>query len=162
MANTDYGFLKFSNVTVFTSQQKSISFLRRVYDREHGRVYPHLTAIINVVDGKVDGILWDETCVFCSNDKCLENTLFFNGTEAHLKEPSRGCYKTTRECDDLHRAGGNDCDLTVYFTWTGTDVKGNPLLSSNKRFSMFNPKQIQDAFKDSLPDFSNIKLPSWR
>ncbi len=107
----------------------------------------------------VKGILWDDACIFCSNDKCLENTLYFNGTEAHLNEPTRGCYKTREECDKNDRSGGSICDLTIYVTWTGTDKDGKPMLSSNKRYSLFNPKQVQDSFKDSLPDFSNIKLP---
>ena len=97
------------------------------------------------------GILWDEACMFCSDDKCLENTLYFNGTAATLNEPTRGCYKTREECDESVRSGGNLCDLTVYVAWTGTDVDGKPMLSSNKQFSLFNPKQVQDSLKDSLP-----------
>ena len=51
MSDTSYSFLRNSNVTVFTSSQNSISFLRTLYDRANGHVYPHLTAIIDVDNG---------------------------------------------------------------------------------------------------------------
>lgn len=109
----------------------------------------------------VQGILWDNACMFCSNDKCLENSYYFDGSQAYLSEPTRGCYKTKQECDELHIAGSHECDLTIYFTWTGTDKDGKPMLSSNNRFSMFKIKQLKDVFKDSLPRFPTITLPKW-
>eukprot|EP00560_Eucampia_antarctica_P007039 CAMPEP_0197828758 /NCGR_PEP_ID=MMETSP1437-20131217/5288_1 /TAXON_ID=49252 ORGANISM="Eucampia antarctica, Strain CCMP1452" /NCGR_SAMPLE_ID=MMETSP1437 /ASSEMBLY_ACC=CAM_ASM_001096 /LENGTH=78 /DNA_ID=CAMNT_0043430119 /DNA_START=567 /DNA_END=800 /DNA_ORIENTATION=- len=77
---------------------------------------------------------------------------------ASIEEPTKGCYITREQCDAIHDAGGNECDLTVYFTWYGTDKDGKPLTSANQRFSMFNPRHIKDSFKDRLP---NVNLPNW-
>lgn len=96
------------------------------------------------------GIAWDDACVFCADDRCKENTFHFNGTVARLNEPTRGCYLTKAQCDKIHQKGGNDCDLSIYVVWTGTDANGKFLTSSNNRFSAFQPKQIQDFFKDSV------------
>ena len=43
-----------------------------------------------------------------------------------------------------------DCDLQFHVVWTGTDENGKYLNSFNNRFSAFQPKQIQDYFKDSI------------
>lgn len=137
-----YDFVEESDISVMTASGQGISFLRKLYDGEQSYVFPYLTAIIDVKDGVVDGILWDDACVFCAKQKCLENTYNFDGTEAIIDEPSKGCYITKERCDELHESGGNDCDLTVYFVWTGTDEDGKPMTSSNKRFSLFNPRHV--------------------
>lgn len=137
------------DITVFASSQTSLSFLRKYYDQSYG-VFPHLTAIIDVKDGVVQGIAWDDACVFCSDDLCEENTFNFNGKQASLNEPTKGCYLTRDVCDKIHGNNGDDCDLKFHVVWTGTDSNGNYLTSSNNRFSAFQPKQIQDYFKDSI------------
>ena len=57
---------------------------------------------------------------------------------------------TRDECDKIHKNDGTDCDLTIYVVWTGTDEKDKYLTSSNNRFSAFQPKQIQDFFRDGV------------
>lgn len=154
-----YSFLSGSGVSVLTASDQALSFLRTTYDRANDRIYPHLTASIDVENGVVKGILWDNACVFCSDDLCVENTFYFNGTSAEgIKEPTKGCYITKDQCDKIHEAGGNECDITIYFTWYGSDENGRPLTSNNKRFSVFNPKNIKDSFKDRLP---SINAPDW-
>jgi len=152
-------FLQGTGVSVLTASDQSISYLRQLYDREKNYIYPHLTAIIDVQNGVVEGILWDDATVFCSSDKQEENTFNFNGVVAdNLGEETKGCYITEDQCDKIHEAGGNECDLTIYFTWYGTDEDGKPLTSGNKRFSAFNPKNIRDSFKDGLP---SVNAPDW-
>lgn len=153
-----YNFLEESDISVLTASGQGVSFLRKFYDREQGYIFPFLTAIIDVKDGVVDGILWDDACVFCAKHKCLENTYNFEGIEVSINEPSKGCYITKEQCDELHESGGNDCDLTVYFVWTGTDQNGSPLTSFNNRFSMFQPSHAHDTYRDNLP---RVGKPNW-
>lgn len=138
-----------ANITLFASSQTSVSFLRKFYDRDVG-VFPYLTAIINVQDGVVRGISWDDACVFCGSNRCVENTYDFSGQQAFPREPTTGCYLTKQECSDIHSKGGNTCDLTLYVVWTGTDANGNYFTSSSKRFSAFSPKQIKDQVRDTI------------
>lgn len=156
-----------TNVTVFASSQKSLSFVRKYYDADFG-VFPYLTAVINVKKGVVQGIAWDDACVFCREARCLENTFDFSGNVAMPREPTRGCYLSIEECDrfaaDATANSGtsgnsneNVCDLKLYAVWTGTDSDGNYLKSSSKRFSAFSTKQVQDQVRDGfaklVPDF---------
>lgn len=143
------------NVTVFASSGPSLSFLRKYYDEDFG-VFPYLTAIIDVEDGVVKGIAWDDACIFCSKDRCLENTFGFDGEPAQPREPTRGCYITAAECVQLHADGRKDCDLTLYVVWTGTDKKGEYLKSSSKRKSAFSSKQMKDQLKDGLSDLKGL------
>ena len=83
------------NVTIHVASQKVLSFQRMFYSQSGGvgRIFPHLTAIIDVKKGVVNGITWDDACLFCSDDKCLENTYDFNGnlgTQSEYKQPVRG------------------------------------------------------------------------
>ena len=105
----------------------------------------------------MQGIAWDDACVFCAQNRCIENTFNFNGNPASLSEPTKGCYLTLEQCDTIHEKGGKDCDLTIHVVWTGTDERGKFLTSSNQRFSAFQPKQIQDFFRDSITSL----LPSF-
>eukprot|EP00558_Chaetoceros_sp_UNC1202_P007875 CAMPEP_0197246124 /NCGR_PEP_ID=MMETSP1429-20130617/10680_1 /TAXON_ID=49237 /ORGANISM="Chaetoceros sp., Strain UNC1202" /LENGTH=239 /DNA_ID=CAMNT_0042706729 /DNA_START=18 /DNA_END=737 /DNA_ORIENTATION=+ len=139
------------DVTVFASSQTSLSFLRKYYDTKFG-IFPHLTAIIDVHKGQVQGIAWDNACVFCADERCAENTYGFDAQGARLGEPTKGCYLTKNECDEIQAQGGNECDLTLYVVWTGTDVNGSYLTSSSNRFSAFNPKQVKDQMRDGIKD----------
>lgn len=153
-----------------------MSFLRIYYDPVKGRVFPFLTAIIDVDGGIVKGIAWDNACVFCSKDRCLENTYDFDGnlqSEEVLQGQSKGCYLDETECNALQLAKSDtcdkkgeckeegctcdsDCDIRIYVVWTGTDVDGNVFQSSSSRFSAFPAQRIQDRILNSLPD-----LPDW-
>lgn len=80
------------NVTIHVASQKVLSFQRMFYSQSGGvgRVFPFLTAIIDVKKGVVNGITWDDACLFCSDDNCLENTYDFNGnlgTQSEYKQP---------------------------------------------------------------------------
>jgi hypothetical protein len=100
------------------------------YDYELGRIYPYLTAIINVTAGEVTGISWDDACDFCASDTCEENTVNFNGVEVteEWAGPTKGCYITQEECNILAAETLHStpiiCDVLVYVVWTGTDSTG--------------------------------------
>ena len=127
--------------------------------------------------GIVQGIAWDNACVFCSPDECLENTYNFDGDLAvGLEGQSKGCFLSKKECDafqdkksDTCTQSGkctekdctceNECDIRVYVVWTGTDVDGNVFQSSSSRFSAFPAQRIQDRIQQLLPDIPGIDLP---
>ena len=124
--------------------------MRRYWDKSNGRIYPYLTAILDVKDGVVVGITWDDACIFCEQKECLPNTFNFDGsvaTQEQASQPVNGCYMTKTECDASRVTGLNKCDLKLYVAWTGTDADGNVLLSSNSRFSAFPPNRVQENVK---------------
>jgi len=166
---------------IFVASQAASSFLRRYYDEEKMYVFPHLTAIIEVQRGVVIGITWDSACMFCHPIRCRKNTYNFRG--AVVKDlgglPINGCFVRRKECEELslqgnHKGkqkkdkakGGNDkkdqaeeCQLKIYFAWTGTDVNGNALSSVNKRFSAFNnvPKMGLPSLEDVGEVVTDVK-----
>jgi hypothetical protein len=127
------------NIAVGITSQDHLSYLRRYFDNELGRIYPYLTAIINVKDGDVIGISWDDSCEFCGSDTCAENTVDFNGvqvTEESSGQPTKGCYMTQEECNALAVVERNDlgdnpiiCEVVVNVVWTGTDSTGKSFQS---------------------------------
>jgi hypothetical protein len=60
-----------------------------------------------------------------------------------------GCYLTREECLGFAVDGSNVCDLKLHVVWTGTDVNGKALLSSDSRMSMFPPDRIQEKVKNT-------------
>mmetsp|Transcript_23239 Transcript_23239/g.33998 ORF Transcript_23239/g.33998 Transcript_23239/m.33998 type:complete len:104 (+) Transcript_23239:444-755(+) len=66
--------------------------------------------------------------------------------------PPKDATLQKNECDEIQAQGGNECDLTLYVVWTGTDVNGSYLTSSSNRFSAFNPKQVKDQMRDGIKD----------
>jgi len=127
-----------------------LSFLRRYFDKTTERIYPYLTAIIDVQDGIVRGIAWDDACIFCEKDKCVPNTYNFDGSLATTEQISQsvnGCYVTVKDCLGFAADGSDICNLKIYAVWTGTDADGKVLLSSDSRFSMFPPNRVQENVK---------------
>eukprot|EP00594_Rhizosolenia_setigera_P008326 CAMPEP_0178958172 /NCGR_PEP_ID=MMETSP0789-20121207/11434_1 /TAXON_ID=3005 /ORGANISM="Rhizosolenia setigera, Strain CCMP 1694" /LENGTH=597 /DNA_ID=CAMNT_0020640727 /DNA_START=328 /DNA_END=2121 /DNA_ORIENTATION=+ len=143
-------------VSIHVASQKAVSFIRRFYDSEQNKIYPYLTAILDVDNGVVKGIAWDDSCVFCRSEpeRCEENTYDFSGTSRIGPEKTKGCFFTKDECDKLHSEGKKDCDLNLYVVWTGTDKNGRLLSSSGSRWSAFPASNIP---KISFPDLNKIK-----
>lgn len=136
-----------------------LSFLRVYFDPKETRVFPFLTAVIDVSSGIVQGIAWDNACVFCNKQRCLENMYNFDGVSASalgVSAPSKGCYFTEQECNKIHENGGTQCDVTLYVVWTGTDQDGRTFQSSGKRFSAFPPARLQDSLMNQLPSLSDF------
>lgn len=149
---------------IFAASQTSLSFLRRYYDKTSDRIYPYLTAIIDVKDGIVRGIAWDDACIYCEKRTCLANTYNVNGTAAtseQIKQPVDGCYLSKLECQGFMRDGSNKCDLKLNVAWTGTDVNGKVLLSSASRPSMFPPNRIQENVKGQYESMKK-RLEDWK
>jgi hypothetical protein len=139
----------------------SLSFQRVFFDpnKGSGRVFPYLTAIIDLKKGIVNGITWDDACLFCSDDLCLENTYDFNGnpgTQAEFGQPTRGCFITQLECAAFMLEKDPRCDITVHVVWTGDDADGRAMQSSAFRFSAFPEQELANRFADSLPEIPDF------
>lgn len=103
-------------------------------------------AIIDVNKGVVDGITWDDGCIFCKDLGCDNNAYGYDGEIADLPTPTGSCAKLKSECADGISSQSTLCDIAFHVVWTGTDADGIPFQSSAYRFSAF-PKQ---DFVDSL------------
>jgi hypothetical protein len=139
----------------------SLSFQRRYYDGFE-KVYPHLTAILDVKDGIILGISWDDSCLFCGKSECEENTYDFNGVmgnEDQFNQPTKGCWIPKELCEQYLLEGRTDCDLILYVVWTGTDSDGAVLQSSAYRFSAFPAQELTDRFSQNVPEFPELGLP---
>jgi hypothetical protein len=149
-----------TNVTVGAASQTALSFLRLYFDQSKQRVYPFLTAIMDVNKGVVRGITWDDACVFCGGlkDACEENTYNYNGVAQDRKsarQKTKSCYYSVQDCDKqlTTNSSSTACDLTLYTVWSGTDADGKALQSQAFRFSQFPVQGLADRFTQAIvPD----------
>ncbi|KAG7340152.1 hypothetical protein IV203_006556 [Nitzschia inconspicua] len=146
------------NITVHVSSQTALSFQKRYFDGFE-KVFPYLTAIINVEGGTVTGITWDDACLFCSANDCEPNTFDFSGnlaTKDEARQPVGGCGVLTDNCRSQVTTGdeqADGCDLLLYVVWTGTDSRGRDFRSSAYRFSAFPAQKWTNRISQVLPDF---------
>jgi hypothetical protein len=151
-------FANSKTITLSTTSQTAFSFLRVYYDQTQDRVYPFLTAIMNVKKGVIQGITWDDACVFCGGTECVENTYNYNGVpqnKSSAGQTTRSCFIKRTDCDDLIGTNSSStvCDLTLYTVWTGTDANGIALQSQAYRFSAFPAQELSDRLSQLLiPD----------
>lgn len=148
-----------NDIALGVASQDKLSFLRTYYNRTEGKVYPFLTAIIDVSSGVVQGITWDDACVFCGGGQCEEITYNYNGvqqTQSSSGQPTAGCFYPDSQCNQFVANKDTTCDLTLYVVWTGTDVNGKAFLSSAYRFSAFPAQQIKDRITRNLPTFPSL------
>jgi hypothetical protein len=107
------------------------------------------TVVIAVEEGIVQSITFDDGCFLCGgNDSptCVVNARQITPGGAAVDEAvQRGCATPISQCRDLPPAPGgnstasvsNTCDLRLWITWAGTDVKNRYFTSFNKRFSRY-------------------------
>jgi hypothetical protein len=153
------------NITLGAASHQSLSFLRMYYNVQAKKIYPFLTAIVNVDKGNITSITWDDACVFCSPNECEEITYDFNGNLQSTQssgQPTSGCFIPQSGCQSTNQEeeggsssnnpGANVCDLVLYVVWSGTDAGNRAFQSSNSRFSVFPPQNIQDRIKQLVPE----------
>lgn len=158
-------FTESPTITVSASSQMAVSFVRVYYDAVKDRVYPFLTAIMDVDNGVIKGITWDDACVFCGGTECVENTYNFNGmpqNQSSAGQNTRSCFVSTEDCNSLLATNSSStvCDLTLYTVWSGTDANGIALQSQAYRFSAFPAQELSDRITqllvpDAAADFIN-------
>ena len=123
------------------------TFSRGYYDNSTQRVFPNpVTIIIDVDDGKIASVSFDDSCVFCEPERCVPNTYNPTGFSVSGDIYYEECYKTVMECDELVKSDPTACDLSAYIVWTGFDKNGKVLDSVNSRFSAFSSSTIREDF----------------
>jgi len=111
--------------------------------------FPYMTIIIDLQDGKVENLVWDDGCHFCSSNRCIPATRDFDGnvvTEDFLDD----CYLADEDCI-TGTTVSEACTLTVYVVFAGTDSNGIAMESANLRFSRFREGALSD-FADDQED----------
>ena len=156
LVKTQQGIFAGANITLGVASQTSLSFLRMYYDQFNKKVYPFLSAIISVRQGRVAGITWDDACIFCDGFKevCEENTYNFNGdsvTANSAGQETKSCFLTVAQCEESIQKGEHACDLTLYVVWSGTDAGGKALQSQAYRFSQFPAQELTDRLAQAIP-----------
>jgi hypothetical protein len=113
---------------------------------------------MDVKNGVIQGITWDDGCVFCGATECIENTYNYNGiaqNQSTAGQETRSCFIKRQDCEDLIGTNSSStvCDITVYTVWTGTDANGIALQSQAYRFSAFPAQELSDRISQLLiPD----------
>jgi len=101
---------------------------------------PFWTIVIEVTNGLVDTLTWDDSCPLCSSsDLCVEG---------------RNCGVPHTSCGNA--ASDDNCNLQIYVAWFGTDVDGNYFTSSDKRLSRFRSGSLAGAYASALTKANNI------
>lgn len=107
-------------------------------------VIPFATAIVELDNGRIQRIYWDEGCFTCQQDR-----------EACYEEI---CGVPYSDC----QSGSVDCDIKIYLAWSGTDSNGRYLLSSGKVLSRFSRYSVKAAWdnaartaEETYPQFSS-------
>ena len=148
------------NVAVHVESMGVTSF-QKLYRQEDplGRTFSTLTAIINLDQGVVTGITFDNGCVLCDNsDRCVENTYNYLGEPYAGVGATSDCFLTDAECATNSQVDPKACQLTVYVTWTGTDAKGNYLTSSSRRFSLFSSYSVNSYVNGLVKGVKGVSL----
>ena len=98
-------------------------------------VAPVFSVVVDVNDGEIHSVDWDNSCRDCSSD-CLKG----NGEDV--------C--ALPRCANLTSP---DCDPKVYVSWIGKDKNGLSLESAGHRISAFRKFSLYDAYDSANKDF---------
>eukprot|EP00484_Ammonia_sp_Unknown_P028275 CAMPEP_0197027052 /NCGR_PEP_ID=MMETSP1384-20130603/7042_1 /TAXON_ID=29189 /ORGANISM="Ammonia sp." /LENGTH=238 /DNA_ID=CAMNT_0042455843 /DNA_START=39 /DNA_END=755 /DNA_ORIENTATION=+ len=90
-------------------------FARYTDENDRTWIYTQMSLVIVLDNGKVDEVLWDKGCTGCDAENCIKNN----------------CAIPVSECNV------NNCDMSAYISWYGTDSGGRYLLSAGQRLSQF-------------------------
>jgi len=96
----------------------------------HVFVVPFWTVIVQLNNGALDFIWWDDGCFGCGGAQCIND---FCGIDSNSCKPD----------------GESDCDVKMYVGWTGTDDTGRFLVSAGKRLSRFRQWSVSSAYDNA-------------
>ncbi len=96
----------------------------------YGYIVPFWTLIITLDNGRVEKMEWDDGCLSCKDEQCVDSTCSVSIAET-------GC-----------RAAGSktDCSPKFFVGWFGTDRNGQYLTSAGSRYSRFRSYSLNSAF----------------
>lgn len=105
-----------------------------------------LSLVVNLRDGVVHSLVWDNGCDGCGPQRCMKSALQLDPTSmvpGAETFDNGACGKTHLQCGE-NKA---DCDLQILVTWAGTDKDGNHLQSAGRRISRFGGDTIASMYE---------------
>ena len=141
--------------------------------------FPIFTVILTLDHGVVQSVAYDEGCFFCATNtpQCDYTALHANFSQTIYDPDLKGCRLEQSACypkgfgtpnvgansttpaanatlvappSNTTVPAADSCDLRVYVVWTGTDARGNGLMSANKRFSRYRQFNVATAYQSAL------------
>lgn len=103
----------------------------------NGNTVSFFTAIIQLNNGKVDKIYWEDGCFDCRGN-CVNS--------------GRDCAYANTTCET------KNCDIKFYVAWRGTDTSGQFMTSSGKTISKYRAYSINGVYQTVLDLPSQIIL----
>ena len=107
---------------------------------------------IEVTDGTVTDLVWEDTCNGCTTQSCLEDSC---STETDSLDPK--CDDADALKDDPYR-----CGLKIYVGWRGTDSKGVSLTSYTSMPLRFQKYSFVTSAYNAAAGFSSDFLSFWK
>lgn len=140
-----------NGIALHVSSQKSYTLQKWYYNTQRQTISPAMTAIIEVDDGIVKRITWDDGCIFCRDKACGTENYGYDGMQDNLTATGI-CEESKEDCDSSNPV----CDITFHVVWTGTDGNGRPFQSSAYRFSAFPKQDFVDGL--NIPTLSDLGI----
>lgn len=101
------------------------------------RVAAYYTAVINAEKGEVTGVSWENECLGCLSENCLE-----------AASPCTSNLAT--ECQsETNPTTPTTCSLKVYVAWKGSDKDGQFFTSSEQTISNFRKFSAKFAYEEA-------------
>ncbi|EWS72669.1 hypothetical protein TTHERM_000727808 (macronuclear) [Tetrahymena thermophila SB210] len=119
-------------------------------------VFPIFSAVIQITNGKITGIDWDNGCWNGSSPTVCKqltvSTLDSKGNQTTYSESNNYITDCTNNSTD------GSCDPKVYISWMGTDSNGNYMTSAGLRMSRFQSYSVGEFYQSSKSAFSGISI----
>ncbi|KAL4479246.1 hypothetical protein ABPG72_011458 [Tetrahymena utriculariae] len=119
-------------------------------------VFPIQSAVIQIQNGKITGIDWDNGCWNGSSSTVCKqltiSTLDSTGNQTTYTESNNFITDCTNNATD------GSCDPKIYISWMGTDSNGNYMTSAGLRMSRFQSYSVGEFYQSSQSAFSGISV----
>jgi len=123
----------------------SVKHRRPQAPADTGFSVPFWTLVISLNNGRVAALNWDDGCIGCSGDQCVDDTCAIDITR---------CLGYNGDTTT-----GADCSPKFFVGWFGTDRDGVYLTSAGSRYSRFRSYSVASAFNNAY-DTTSLDLGS--
>jgi len=118
----------------FSGSATSIKHRRPQIASDNGFYVPFWTLIITLIDGTISNLEWDDGCLSCSGDQCVDST----------------CALDAGTCYSNDAGTTVDCEPKIFVGWYGTDRSGVYLTSAGERLSRFREWSVNSAYDGAV------------
>ncbi|CAD7971075.1 unnamed protein product [Amoebophrya sp. A120] len=114
----------------------------QLYRNGQGLLVPFVSLVINIEDGNIKSLVFDNICPNCSDNQCLPSQQHLDADYAPVGSPRSSSKTCSLETAVLQQAQ----DFKIFVTWAGTDKNGRHCKSSAFRFSRFAGATLSDMW----------------